>query len=143
MNKTRILSFIFTHCHNSIVRRRCIKKICLLEGGEAYSKTARQLFEKAYGIHIGYGTYGSVWTSANLRYENFSIGNYCSLASNVNIYTGNHPTHFFTSHPIMYNPDLGATEPLSFSQHHSIGKMYGLVKMSSFCQDATLSGTVQ
>ena len=121
MNKVKILSFIFNHCHNNIVQRKCIKKICLLEGGEAYSKTARDLFEKTYGLHIGYGTYGGIWTSAQLRYENLSIGNYCSIASNVNIYTENHPTHFFSSHPIMYNPDLGATKSLSFSRHLSIG----------------------
>ena len=121
MNKIKLLSFIFSHCKNGIIQRRCIKKICQIEGGEAYSKTARLLFEKQYGLHIGYGTYGGVWTSANLRWENLTIGNYCSIAANVSIYTGNHPTNFFTTHPIMYNPDLGASEAISFSQHLTIG----------------------
>lgn len=121
MNKISLLSYIFRHTHNGIIRRRCIKKICQLEGGEAYSKTARELFKEAYGIHIGYGTYGGIWTAGNLFWEDFSIGNYCSIARNVYLYTGNHPTHFFTTHPLMYNPSMGAKKPLSFSQHLNIG----------------------
>ncbi len=121
MNKIKILTFFFRHIPNGFIKRRCIKKICQLEGGEAYSKTARLLYEEAYGIHIGYGTYGGIWTAGNLHWEDFSIGNYCSIAQNVYLYTGNHPTHFFTTHPLMYNPSMGAKEPLSFSQHLTIG----------------------
>lgn len=121
MNKISLLSYIFRLSHNGIVKRRCIKKICLLEGGEAYSKTARILFEEAYGIHIGYGTYGGVWTNGSLRYRDFSIGNYCSIAQNVYIYTDNHPLDKFSTHPFLYCKSHGANHEISYSHPLSIG----------------------
>ena len=115
------LCFIFKHTHNGFIKRRCIKKICQLEGGEAYSKTARMLYEKYYGIHIGYGTYGSVWTNGSLRWQDIFIGNYCSFASNTAIYTGNHPMDNFTTHPILYNPSFGATHAVDTGTPITIG----------------------
>ncbi len=119
--QTKVLYYIFRHVHNGIVRRRCIKKICQIEGGEAYSKTVRELYREYYGLKIGYGTYGSVWTNGALRWQNITIGNYCSFAGNVAIYTGNHPTNFFTTHPILYNPSFGARETIETGKPLSIG----------------------
>ena len=113
MNKVKILTFFFRHTHNGFINRRCIRKICQLDGGEAYSKTARILFKEAYGIHIGYGTYGGVWTNGALHWQDITIGNYCSFANNISIYTGNHPINDFTSHPIAYNPSFGAPKTIS------------------------------
>lgn len=121
MNKISLLSFVFRHTHNSIVKRKCIKKICRLEGGEAYSKTARILFNEAYGLKIGYGTYGGIWTNGALHWQDITIGNYCSFANNISIYTGNHPTNDFTSHPILYNPSFGAPETQNTGQPLTIG----------------------
>ena len=121
MNKVNLLVSIFRHTRNGFIQRRCIKKICQLEGGEAYSKTARVLYKEAYGVDIGYGTYGGIWTAGNLHWEDFTIGNYCSIAANVYIYTGNHPTHYFTTHPMMYNAEMGAKNPVEFAKHLSIG----------------------
>lgn len=121
MNIVPLLSYIFKHTHSSIIKRKCIKKICQLEGGEAYSKTARTLFEEAYGVHIGYGTYGSVWTNGALHWQDITIGNYCSFANNVSIYTGNHPIDKFTSHPILYNPSLGANKEIRIGKPLVIG----------------------
>lgn len=121
MNKINILSYIFRHTHNGFIQRRCMKKICQLEGGEAYSKTARILFKEAYGIQIGYGTYGGIWTAGNLRWVDFTIGNYCSIADNVYIYTGNHPTHYFTTHPMMYYDVFGAKQSVKFDKPLTIG----------------------
>jgi acetyltransferase-like isoleucine patch superfamily enzyme len=121
MNKINLLAFLFRHTHNSIVKRRCIKQICQLEGGEAYSKTARKLFEEAYGLHIGYGTYGGIWTNGALHWQDITIGNYCSFASHISIYTGNHPTDRFTTHPILYNPSLGARKTEEVGKPLTIG----------------------
>ena len=121
MNKVSLLSHLFRHTNNGIIKRRCIKKICQLEGGEAYSKTARLLFEDAYGIHIGYGTYGGIWTNGSLRYRDFSIGNYCSIAQNVYIYTDNHPLDNFSTHPFLYCKSHGADEEISYSHPLLIG----------------------
>lgn len=121
MNKINLLAFLFRHTRNSIVKRRCIKQICQLEGGEAYSKTARKLFEEAYGLHIGYGTYGGIWTNGSLRYRDFCIGNYCSIAQNIYIYTDNHPLDKFSTHPFLYCKTHGADEEISYSHPLTIG----------------------
>lgn len=121
MNKIALLSYLFRHTNNGIIKRRCIKKICLLEGGEAYSKTARILYKEAYGIEIGYGTYGGIWTNGSLRYRDFSIGNYCSIAQNVYIYTDNHPLDKFSTHPFLYCKSHGADEEISYSHPLIIG----------------------
>ena len=121
MNKVNLLSYLFSHTRNSIIKRRCIKKICQLEGGEAYSKTARKLFEEAYELHIGYGTYGGIWTNGSLRYRDFCIGNYCSIAQNIYIYTDNHPLDKFSTHPFLYCKTHGADEEISYSHPLTIG----------------------
>ena len=121
MNKVSLLSFIFRHTNNNIIRRKCIKKICQLEGGEAYSKTARVLFQEAFGLHIGYGTYGGIWTNGSLHFRDFSIGNYCSVAQNIYIYTDNHPLDKFTTHPCLYCRSLGAETEISYSHPLVIG----------------------
>ena len=121
MNKINLLTFLFRHTRNSIIKRRCIKQICQLEGGEAYSKTARKLFEEAYGLQIGYGTYGGMWTNGSLRYRDFCIGNYCSIAQNIYIYTDNHPLDKFSTHPFLYCKTHGADEEISYSHPLTIG----------------------
>ena len=40
--------------------------------------------------------------------KNIKVGNYCSFASDVNIFIGNHPIGDFTTHPIAFAPWLGA-----------------------------------
>ena len=119
--KTKVLCYIFRHVNNGIVQRMCLKKICQLEGGEAYSKTARQLFKESYGIQIGYGTYGGIWTNGSLRYRDFCIGNYCSIAQNIYIYTDNHPLDKFSTHPFLYCKSHGADEEISYSHPLTIG----------------------
>ncbi len=121
MNKVEILSFLFRHISNDVVKRRCLKKICQYEGGEAYSKTARVLFKEAYGLDIGYGTYGGIWTNGSLRYRDFRIGKYCSIAQNVYIYTDNHPLDKFSTHPFLYCKSHGADEEISYSHPLTIG----------------------
>ena len=105
MNKINLLAFLFRHTRNSIVKRICIKQICQLEGGEAYSKTARKLFEEAYGLHIGYGTYGGIWTNGSLRYRDFCIGNYCSIAQNI-CKTHGADEEISYSHPLTIGNDV-------------------------------------
>lgn len=121
MNRIGFLSYLFSHSRNGIIKRKCLKQICQLEGGEAYSKTARALFEKAYGIHIGYGTYGGVWTNGQLYYQKITIGNYCSIAQNIYIYTENHPLDLFSTHPFLYHKAMGAEQEILLSHSLTIG----------------------
>lgn len=79
------------------------------EGGEAFSSTLRKFYLNKYNIAIGYGTYGGCF---DIRYipPNVSFGNYCSIAAGVKIFRANHPTSYFTSHPLFYNPVMGFVE---------------------------------
>ncbi|MCB9495458.1 MAG: CatB-related O-acetyltransferase [Fibrobacteria bacterium] len=55
---------------------------------------------------MGYGSYSS--DGLNLRLANGTIvGNYCSIGPGVVSFNANHPDHFFTTHPILYNPKCG------------------------------------
>lgn len=48
---------------------------------------------------IGYGTYIG-WRA---EIGNAKIGRFCSIAPNVKILSGSHPTHFVSSHPMFYS----------------------------------------
>lgn len=91
---------------NARIQRKLDNKIASLDGGYAYSMLIRQLYNEIYGTTIGYGTYGGIWTLHPGK--NIKVGNYCSFASDVNIFIGNHPIGDFTTHPIAFAPWLGA-----------------------------------
>lgn len=91
---------------NRRIQRRLDNKIASLSGGYAYSMLIRDLYNELYGTQIGYGTYGGIWT---LRPgSNITVGNYCSFAPDIYIFTGNHPVNEFTTHPISFEPWMGA-----------------------------------
>ncbi len=77
-----------------------------MENGYPYSKSIRQIYKEVYKISIGYGSYGGCFNVNNIP-ANVSFGNYCSIAKNVKIFRANHPINLFTTHPILYNPELG------------------------------------
>lgn len=93
-----------------IFKKRILKRILKMEGGEMYSPTIRSIFEKKYGIEIGYGTYGGCFNTTNNIPKNVRFGNWCSIAKNIRIFRANHPKGEFTSHPLMYNPLAGYVE---------------------------------
>jgi virginiamycin A acetyltransferase len=84
-----------------------IKRMILnSEGGQMYSNTIRQIYEKKHKIKIGYGSYGGCFSVKNIP-AGVTFGNYCSIAPNIKIFRANHPKNNFTSHPILYNPAAG------------------------------------
>jgi acetyltransferase-like isoleucine patch superfamily enzyme len=76
------------------------------ERGFPYSISLRKIYSELYGIQIGYGSYGGCFNTRNIP-KGVSFGNYCSIAKNVKIFRANHPANTFTSHPILYNPEMG------------------------------------
>lgn len=51
-------------------------------------------------VHVGYGSY----FGQNCYFERTRIGRFCSIARNVNIIAGTHPTHTFVStHPAFFS----------------------------------------
>lgn len=91
--------------------------ICKLEGGEAYSKTIRELYKDEYGISIGYGTYGGCFSLSNIpEWDGVSFGNWCSIAQRVTVLRWNHPTTGFTTHPVPYDPQMGFSKKMLLEQ---------------------------
>lgn len=86
-------------------RDKIAKKIInKYDGGEYYSKVLRDIFKEKYDIDAGIGTYGC-FTS---RFRNgVKIGNYCSIANDVDRLVGNHPYSFCSTHPFFYSPKFG------------------------------------
>lgn len=72
-----------------------IDSLSIFEGRNCiYSRTS--IFQS----EIGFATY----VSSNCLFNKTKIGRYCSIASNVKIIAGNHPTsRYVSTHPIFYN----------------------------------------
>ncbi len=87
-------------------KKKVVKLILKLEGGQMYSSTIRAIYKKEFKIEIGYGTYGGCFNLQNVP-SGVKIGNYCSIARNIRIFRANHPKGRFTTHPILYNPVAG------------------------------------
>lgn len=98
--------WLYKRFRNKYLRRYLTGKILKLEGGQAYSKTIRKIYEDLYNIKIGYGTYGGCFDLANIP-RGVEFGNYCSIAGHVRIFRANHPEKLFTTHPLLYNPVMG------------------------------------
>ena len=102
------------------ISRRSIRNLILnvvykLEGGDFYSTTLRKIFMAYHGIEVGMYSYGGCFSSQNIQ-PGTKIGRYCSFASNVYIYHGNHPTAFKSLHPFFYNPELGYVNELKIKR---------------------------
>ena len=113
---------IFTHFLYKLYRinRRSLRKLILkivykLEDGYFYSSTLRQIFKTYHGITIGMYSYGGCFSSENIQ-PHTVIGRYCSFASHVYIYNGNHPIEFKSLHPFFYNPILGHVNELMINR---------------------------
>jgi len=100
---------------NRSLRKLILKIIYKSEGGDFYSITLRKIFEKYHGVSIGMYSYGGCFSYDNIQ-ANTVIGRYCSFASNVYIYNGNHPITFKSLHPFFYNPDVGHVDELKIKR---------------------------
>lgn len=88
------------------LQRKILYRFVSRTGGMAFSELIREVYQREYGIEIGYGTYGGCFNAGNIP-PKVVFGNYCSIADGVKIFRANHPIINFTSHPIFYNPAMG------------------------------------
>jgi acetyltransferase-like isoleucine patch superfamily enzyme len=88
------------------IQRYILNKKVKKEGGQAFSPTLRKLYSDKYNISIGYGSYGGCFNKSYIP-PGTVFGNYCSIAKGVKIFRANHPSNYFTLHPIFYNPVMG------------------------------------
>ena len=103
MNK-RMMKFLFWFYGKIYIKkvRGIIRRIIIkCEDGIAFSITIRKIYKEYHGIDIGYGTYGGCFNFSNIR-PNITIGNYCSIASRIDLLRANHPVDDFTTHPIAH-----------------------------------------
>ena len=107
-----ILSRVFYKLYST--RRRILRNIILravtkLEGGEMLSSTLRRIFLDYHQVEIGLYSYGGCFDPCAIA-PFTKIGRYCSFASGVRIFNGNHPLEFKSMHPFFYNPTFGYVE---------------------------------
>jgi len=98
--------YLYLKVKSRYFRSFLVRKIYKKEGGQAYSKSIREIYKIIHGISIGYGSYGGCFDLANIP-RGVKFGNYCSIAGHVRIFLANHPEKLFTTHPLLYNPIMG------------------------------------
>jgi virginiamycin A acetyltransferase len=76
-----------------------------LKKDEFRSKRLREIFLEKYQIDIGMYSYGCF--DQNRIPRGTLIGRYCSFAKTAVIFNGNHGLDFLTTHPYLYNTNLG------------------------------------
>lgn len=86
---------------------KLLNRLCLyyLKKNEFRSKRLRQVFLEKYQIDIGMYSYGCF--DQNRIPRGTIIGRYCSFARTAIIFNGNHGLDFLTTHPFVYNTNLG------------------------------------
>ena len=111
--KEKIYYFLASHSRKQRFQRFFEKKLARAcgnkaDGGFAYSTAIRQFYMQHHGLEIGYGTFGGCWLNPSLFWKKIKIGDYCSFAKELSIYTANHPMGLFTTHPVAYDANYGA-----------------------------------
>ena len=99
---------------NSLYRYLFYKYINRFEGGQFYSPTLRKIFSEVYDISVGFASYGCFTT--NFR-PHVRVGNYCSIAPNVQRLVGNHPMTDVSTHPIFHIKDFGYVPETRYEDH--------------------------
>lgn len=86
--------------------RALFSTVAKLEGGAYYSYTLRRLLLERYGVYAGAYSYGH-WTKPSAMPFGTVIGRYVSMASDVAIFTANHPYERLSMAPFFFNSALG------------------------------------
>lgn len=88
------------------LRDAILRSVSRLEGGQMVSPTLRRIFARYHLIEIGLYSYGGCFNPYSIA-PFTTIGRYCSFASGIRIFNGNHPMSFMSTHPFFYNPYYG------------------------------------
>jgi virginiamycin A acetyltransferase len=88
------------------LRKIILSLVTKIEKGQMYSATLRKIFSKYHNIEIGMYSYGGCFEPGAIAQFTI-IGRYCSFASGVRVFNGDHPLQFKSMHPFFYNPALG------------------------------------
>src|SRR5215217_2463599 len=102
----RVLIYIYRY-NNPSLRKKIRKSLGKFEGHKMWSDSLRVVMKKYHGIDVGYGSYGGFFDNPNSFKPGTKIGNYCSFANDIFHFNANHPYKWFTTHPLLYSPELG------------------------------------
>jgi virginiamycin A acetyltransferase len=91
------------------VRELILHLVAKLEKGDMVSPTLRRIFLDYHDIDVGMYSYGGCFDALRIG-AHTKIGRYCSFASGVWRFNGNHPMGFKSMHPYFYNPFFGQVE---------------------------------
>jgi virginiamycin A acetyltransferase len=109
------------------LRRLCLWAAFALEGGMAYSLTARVIMLKRYGVTIGAFSYGGCFAPGAVP-SGVVIGRYVSMASGIRIFRRDRYLDWLSLHPFFFNPIFGfvaedpiPSEPLAIEDDAWVG----------------------
>lgn len=92
-SKLKFEIFRFQNRHKVKIGKRCMVYNTLFEGKNSIASGTRITNSK-----VGYGSYININSSLSF----VKIGRYCSIADNVCVSLGNHPTNHVSTHPAFY-----------------------------------------
>ena len=92
-SKLKFEIFRFQNRHKVKIGKRCMVYNTLFEG-----KNSIAAGTKITNSKVGYGSYININSSLSF----VKIGRYCSIADNVCVSLGNHPTNHVSTHPAFY-----------------------------------------
>lgn len=114
-----------------------LKLLIRLDGGEIYSKRLRKYAKEVLNIECGLYTYGPWWKKGFNNGGSIKIGNYCSIANEVQYFGANHPIKSFSTSAIFYNKVFGYDVEDVKRNHLEIGHDVWIasgVKITSGCK---------
>ncbi|MBL7187252.1 MAG: CatB-related O-acetyltransferase [Phycisphaerae bacterium] len=91
------------------LRSLILRFVTRLEKGEMVSLTLRRILLEYHDVDVGMYSYGGCFDPQRIGVHT-KIGRYCSFASGVRRFNGNHPMKFKSMHPYFYNPICGHVE---------------------------------
>jgi virginiamycin A acetyltransferase len=104
--KSRLAVIFSVACSVRLLRVPAVRVICMIEGGQMWSRTFRELMAEHCGVEIGDYSYGPCLWPGGLPHGT-RVGNYCSLADEITVFRRNHPTERRSQHPFFFNRALG------------------------------------
>lgn len=90
-----------------VLGKRICAKIVKREGGSQESIFLREYTKKKYNVDIGMYSYGGCFDYRFNLGGRVEIGNYCSFATDIHYFGGNHPTEYASTSPYFYNKSFG------------------------------------
>lgn len=91
----------------------------MLEGGQFYSATMRDILARYHGVVVGAYSYGECMNPGEFP-PGVTIGRYVSVARDVRVFRRNHPYDRASTHPFFFDSALGMVEDDNIVGHELV-----------------------